>query len=43
MKQNTFLTFEAAASSRKACFLINYSLKLGAKQLLRTQSQNKVP
>ena len=27
----------------KACLPINYSPKLGAKQVLRTQSQNEVP
>ena len=43
MKQNTFLTFEVAASPREGLLLINYSPKLGAKQVLRTQSQNEVP
>ena len=43
MKQNTFLTFEVAASPREGLLLINYSLKRGAKQVLRTQSQNEVP
>ena len=42
---NTFLTFEAAASPRKGLppNQLRISQKLGAKQVLRTQSQNEVP
>ena len=40
-----FLTFEVAASPRKGLpsNQLRISQKLGAKQVLRTQSQNKVP
>ena len=40
-----FLTFEAAASPRKGLppNQLQISQKLGAKQVLRTQSQNEVP
>ena len=42
---NTFLTFEVAASPRKGLppNQLKVSQKLGAKQVLRTQSQNEVP
>ena len=40
-----FLTFEVAASPRKGLpsNQLRISQKLGAKQVLRTQSQNEVP
>ena len=43
MKQNTFLTFEVAASPREGLLPNQLQPKTRSQEVLRTQSENEVP